>query len=67
MSVSKTDRNRQKAPAVARYQAKAYRKYTFRVRTDGTAGFSPSDLENAAEAAGMSVNAWIIQAIKDKL
>lgn len=67
MPASKAERNRQNAASRERYQAKAYRKYTFRVRTDGTAGFSPSDLENAAEAAGMSVNAWIIQAIKDKL
>ena len=30
-------------------------------------GVSPEAVKQAAEAAGMSVNAWIIQAIKDKL
>ena len=30
-------------------------------------GISPEAVQQAAEAAGMSVNAWIIQAIKDKL
>lgn len=30
-------------------------------------GVSPEAVQRAAEAAGMSVNAWIIQAIKDKL
>lgn len=67
MPASKAERNRQNAASRARYEAKAYRKYLVRVRTDGAGGFTPAELEQAAEAAGMSVNAWIIQAIKDKL
>ena len=63
----KATRNRQNAPSRARYEAKAYRKYTFRVRQDGNDGFTPAQLEAAAERAGMSVNAWIIEAIRDKL
>lgn len=64
MPVDKPTRNRQNAPSRARYEAKAYRKYTFRVRTDGTGGFTPEQMEQAAEAAGMSVNAWIIQTMR---
>ncbi len=30
-------------------------------------GITPEAVQHAAEAAGMSVNAWIIQAIKEKL
>lgn len=51
----------------ARYEAKAYRKYLLRVRTDGAAGFTPEQMEKAAEAAGQSVNQWIIEAIREKL
>lgn len=65
--VDKTTRNRQNAPSRARYEAKTYRKYTIRARNDGGDGFTPEQLEEAAEAAGMSVNAWIIEAIRDKL
>lgn len=67
MPVDKTTRNRQNAPSRARYEAKAYRKYTIRARTDGADGFTPEQLEAAAQAAGQSVNAWIIEAIRDKL
>lgn len=63
----KTTRNRQNAAARARYEAKAYRRYTIRVRTDGGDGFTPEQLETAARASGQSVNAWIIEAIRDKL
>lgn len=67
MAVDKATRNRQNAPSRERYQAKAYRKYTFRVRNDGAGGFTPEQLEAAAAAAGQSVNAWILDAIRDKL
>ncbi|WP_312635121.1 hypothetical protein [Oscillibacter sp.] len=67
MPADKSTRNKQNAPARARYEAKAYRKYTIRARTDGGDGFTPEQLEAAAEASGQSVNAWIIDAIKDKL
>ena len=61
----KAARNRQNAPSRARYEAKAYRKYTIRVRQDGKDGFTPDQLETAATAAGMSVNALIVEAIKE--
>ena len=63
MAVDKAARNRQNAPARARYEAKAYRKYTIRVRTDGTDGATPDQIEATAAQAGQSVNAWIIGAI----
>lgn len=66
MAVDKATRNRQNAPSRARYEAKAYRKYTIRVRTDGADGFTPDQLEAAAIDSG-SINAWIIEAIRDKL
>lgn len=65
--VDKTARNRQNAPSRARYEAKAYRKYTIRVRHDGGDSFTPEQLEQAAQQAGQSVNQWIIEAIRDKL
>lgn len=67
MPASKAERNRQKAPAVARYQAKTYGKYTFRYKLSGEDGVTMDEVRRAAEAAGMSVNAWIIEAIKEKL
>lgn len=67
MTVDKARRNRQNAPSRARYEAKAYRKYTIRVRTDGADGYTPDQLEAAAAASGQSVNAWIVEAIRDRL
>lgn len=64
---AKQRRNRQNAPSRARYETKAYRKYTFRVRQDGSDGVTKDSIAAAAERAGMSVNAWIIEAIRDKL
>lgn len=63
----KTTRNRQNAASRARYEAKAYRKYTIRVRTDGGDGYTPEQIAAAAQASGQSVNAWIVEAIRDKL
>ena len=65
--VDKTTRNRQNAPSRARYEAKAYRKYTIRVRQDGADGFTPEQLEQAAQAAGMSVSAFVVDAIKERI
>lgn len=67
MPVDKATRNRQNAPSRARYEAKAYRKYTIRARMDGADGFTPEQLEAAAARDKMSINAWIIEAIRDKL
>ena len=63
----KSIRNAQNRPARERYEAKTYRRYTIRVRQDGGDGFTPEQLEDAAKRAGQSVNAWIIDAIRDKI
>ena len=65
--MEKTKRNKQNAPSRARYEAKAYRRYTIRVRKDGADGVTPDQLDAAAAAAGQSVNAWIIGAISDRM
>ena len=65
--VEKAARNKQNAPSRARYEAKAYRKYTIRVRQDGADGFSPDQLEQAARSAGLSVNAYIVDCIKNSI
>lgn len=67
MTVDKATRNRQNAPSRARYEAKSYRKYTIRVRQDAADGFSPDDLERAAAAENQSVNAYINQAIQERI
>ena len=67
MPTDKSIRNAQNRPARERYEAKTYRRYTIRVRQDGGDGFTPDQLEDAAKRAGQSVNAWIIDAIRDKI
>ena len=63
----KQRRNRQNAASRARYEKAAYKKYSLRIRVDGGDGFTPEQLEATAATSGQSVNAWIIEAIKDKL
>ena len=63
----KARRNRQNAASRARYEAKAYQKMTFRIRTDGADGVTPGQIRAAAAAAGQSVNSWILDAIRDKI
>ncbi len=67
MAVDKATRNKQNAPSRARYEAKAYRKYTIRARTDGGDGFTPDQMEQAAAVSGQSVNAWILTAIRQQI
>lgn len=50
-----------------RYEKKTYDLISFRVRRDSSDGISREAIKAAAEAAGLSVNAWILEAIKDKL
>ena len=50
-----------------RYQDKAYRRYTVRVRNDGQDGITPQILEAEADTAGQSVNEYIVQAIEEKI
>lgn len=52
---------------VARYQKKTYDLISFRLRRSGADGVTRETIKAAADAAGMSVNAWIIEAIRDKL
>lgn len=40
---------------------------TIRVRRDGTDGFTVADLRKAAERDGMSVNAWLVNLIRDNI
>lgn len=50
-----------------RYEAKKYHKILVRVKQDGSDGFTRDQIESAAKQAGMSTNAWIIEAIKSSL
>ena len=50
------------------YNKRTYDAITFRVKLDGSDGVSRDAIKAAADAAGcQSVNAWIIEVIKDKL
>lgn len=63
----RTERNRRTAPARNLYNARTYDSITFRLRLDGSDGVTRDQITAAAQAAGQSVNSWIIDAIKDKL
>lgn len=58
--------NRKKLETNERYLQKLER-IVFRIHKDGSDGFTKGQVEAAAAAAGQSVNAWIIEAIRDKL
>lgn len=58
--------NRKKLETNERYLQKLER-IVFRIHKDGSDGFTKDQVESAAAAAGQSVNAWIIEAIRDKL
>ena len=64
---AKARRNRQNAASRGRYEAKTYDKIYVRIRKDGADGGTLDQIRAAAAAAGQSVNAWIIEAIRDKL
>ena len=49
------------------YNRRTYDAITFRVKLDGSDGMTREQMQAAAEAAGQSLNAWIIDAIRDKL
>ena len=53
----------------ARYEAKKYQKILVRINREPTSDDDPTvdKIKAAAQAAGMSVNAWILEAIQDKL
>jgi uncharacterized protein (DUF1778 family) len=49
------------------WQEKTTERVILQVRRDGLDGFTKEDLRRAAEDAGMSVNAFVLEAIRDKL
>ena len=63
----KRARIKQNQNAVQRYNAANYDKIALRIRRDGGDGFTPEQLRRAAAAEGMSLNAWIVDAIRDKI
>ena len=63
----RTERNRRVADTRNKYNARTYDNITFRVKLDGSDGVSREAIKAAADAGGQSVNAWIIEAIKEKL
>lgn len=64
--MAKLTTNRKKLETNERYLQKLER-IVFRIHKDGSDGFTKDQVEAAAAAAGQSVNAWIIEAIRDKL
>ena len=50
-----------------RYNAKQYEVVSFRLRRDGGDFITKGQISEAAAAQHMSVNQWIIEAIRDKL
>ena len=56
------------SPAVnTAYNKRNYQAITFRIKRDGSDGVTQEQIAASAAASGQSVNAWIIEAIKDKL
>jgi uncharacterized protein (DUF1778 family) len=56
------------SPAVkTAYNRRNYQAITFRVKLDGSDEVTKELIQAAADLSGMSVNAWIIEAIRDKL
>lgn len=53
--------------AVQAYNKEKYASITFRIKRDGSNGFTQEDLRQAAECDGMSLNAWIVGLIRDNL
>ena len=49
------------------WQEKTTERVILQVRRDGLDGFTKEDLRRAAEDAGMSVNAFVLEAIRDKM
>lgn len=55
--------------ATQKYDAKSYDKITLRIRNDGLdqSGISRDIIQKAADASGMSLNSFILQAIAEKI
>ena len=63
----KRAQNRSNAASRERYNAATYEKMTFRVKQDGSDGFTLVDVRQAAEHSGGSVNTFVIEAIREKI
>ena len=63
----KAARNRQNAASRNAYVARTYDRLAIRIRRDGDDGLTVDQVKAAAQRAGMSVNAWILDAIKEAL
>lgn len=55
--------------ATTRFETKAYDKITVRLRKDrlDPSGLSRQSIQAAADKAGMSINAYILQAVSEKM
>ena len=55
--------------ATTRFESKAYDKITLRLRKDrlDPSGLSRDSIQAAADAAGLSLNAYILQAVSEKM
>lgn len=54
--------------AVSRYETKSYDKILLRIRKDDDpSGLTRDSITKAAEAEGMSLNVYILQAISEKM
>lgn len=51
--------------AMAKYEAKAYDKVLLRIRTDGE--LTRAKIQAAADAAGVTVNSYILDAVAEKM
>jgi len=63
----KQARNRQNAASRNAYEGRTYDKLTVRMRKDGSDGVSLDAIKAAAARNGQSVNAWLLDAIRDAL
>ena len=50
-----------------RYESKKYHKILIRIQQDVSDGFTADQVRAAAKVAGLSVNQFIIEAIREKL
>ncbi len=53
--------------ATTKYEHKSYDKITFRIRKDGKNGITREDVQAAADASGMSLNEFVLEAVKEKI
>lgn len=50
-----------------KYNRKVYTSLNVRVKSDGSDGFSLDELRACAEAAGESLNAFVLQALRERM